>query len=350
MIIKNKKGIPKNALNDEPLTLTLNKHDVDANLNNYLFNPNSELPEENILISIQNKKVLTERNITIISGKPKSRKSVVAHSIIMSATSGHPVLGIECNIKKIDDVILIDTEQNKHDLHTSLCRMKSLVNLDEFPVNLKVYSFRELNAEQIKQSIELMLSENNKIKLIVIDGMLDLIFNMNDVIEVKNTIDFIKRLLTNFPISIVGVLHQSRATNFTIGHIGAFMDRFAQSIIDVTKLEDGSSEIKSNMMRSDADFKSYTFYWNFIQNNYTVNWMESNELVLNKVSDYSEHQHKDKLNKIFAVKDAYLYKDILKSFEREYQKSNYWCKQLSEHLFGINLITKENNYIIKNYD
>lgn len=348
MIIKSKKGIPKNALNDEPLTL--NKHDVDANLNNYLFNPNSELPEENILISIQNKKVLTERNITIISGKPKSRKSVVAHSIIMSATSGNPVLGIECNIKKIDDVILIDTEQNKHDLHTSLCRMKSLVNLDEFPVNLKVYSFRELNAEQIKQSIELMLSENNKIKLIVIDGMLDLIFNMNDVIEVKNTIDFIKRLLTNFPISIVGVLHQSRATNFTIGHIGAFMDRFAQSIIDVTKLEDGSSEIKSNMMRSDADFKAYTFYWNFIQNNYTVNWMESTELVLNKVSDYSEHQHKDKLNKIFAVKDAYLYKDILKSFEREYQKSNYWCKQLSEHLFGINLITKKNNYIIKNYE
>jgi hypothetical protein len=227
--------------------------------------------------------------------------------------------------------------------------MKALVNLDVFPVNLKVYSFRELNAEQIKQSIELMLTENNKIKLIVIDGMLDLIFNMNDVIEVKNTIDFIKRLLTNFPISIVGVLHQSRATNFTIGHIGAFMDRFAQSIIDVTKLEDGSSEIKSNMMRSDADFKSYTFYWNFNSNNYTVNWMENNELILNKVIDYNEQQHKEKLNKIFNVKDAYLYKDILKSFEREYQKSNHWCKQLAEHLFAINLIVKENNYITKNY-
>jgi hypothetical protein len=348
MIIKTKKGIPKNALNDEPLTLI--PYDEHANLDNYLFNPNFELPKENILISIQNKKVLTERNITIISGKPKSRKSVVAHSIIMAATSGHPVLGIECNINKIDDVILIDTEQNKHDLHTSLCRMKSLVNLDLFPVNLKVYSFRELNAEQIKQSIELMLNQNSKIKLIVIDGMLDLIFNMNDVIEVKHTIDFIKRLLTNFPISIVGVLHQSRATNFTIGHIGAFMDRFAQSIIDVTKLEDGSSEIKSNMMRSDADFKAYTFYWNYIQNNYSVNWMESTELVLNKVTDYSEHQHKEKLNKIFNVKDAYLYKDILKSMEREYQKSNHWCKNLTEHLFGINLIVKEGTQIVKNYD
>jgi hypothetical protein len=172
---------------------------------------------------------------------------------------------------------------------------------------------------------------------------------MNDVIEVKQTIDFIKRLLTNYPVSIVGVLHQSRATNFTIGHLGAFMDRFAQSIIDVTKLEDGSSEIKSNMMRSDSDFKPFSFYWNFNQNNYTVNWMESNEITLNKVSDYSEHQHKEKLSKIFATNDGYLYKDILKIFEREYQKSNYWCKQLTEHLFSLDLIKKTDKHIIKNY-
>ena len=76
------------------------------------------------------------------------------------------------------------------------------------------------------------------------------------------------------------------------------------------------------MMRSDADFKPFTFYWNYNQNNYTVNWMEENEIVLNKVSDYSEHQHQEKLNKIFSVKSEYLYKDILKNFEREYKKSN----------------------------
>jgi hypothetical protein len=227
--------------------------------------------------------------------------------------------------------------------------MKNLVNIDHFPTNLKVYSFRELNADQIKLSIENLLNTNNKIRLIVIDGMLDLLFNMNDVIEVKNTIDFIKRLLTLFPISIVGVLHQSRSTNFTIGHLGAFMDRFAQSILDITKLEDGSTEIKSNMMRSDQDFKPYTFYWNHNVNNYSVNWMESTELILNKVGDYSDHQHKEKLNKIFNIKSEYLYKDLLKSFEREYQKSNYWCKQLIEHLFALNLIVKTDKYIEKNY-
>lgn len=347
MLTKNKKSIPKDAQSVPPTNTLLYDQ---ANLDHYLFNPNLDLPQENVLISIQSKKILSERNIAIISGKPKSRKSVVAHSIIMAATSKHPVLGIECNLPNgDDDVVLIDTEQNKHDLHTSLCRMRSLVNLDHFPDNLKVYSFRELNADQIKSGIESLLQQNQKIRLIVIDGMLDLIFNMNDVIEVKNTIDFIKRLLTNFPVSIVGVLHQSRSTNFTIGHIGAFMDRFAQSILDITKLEDGSSEIKSNMMRSDQDFKPFTFYWNFNQNNYSVNWMESTELILNKVGDYSDHQHKEKLNKIFNVKSEYLYKDLLKSFEREYQKSNFWCKQLTEHLFALDLIIKTDKYIQKNY-
>lgn len=345
---KNKKSTTSDALIDanQP-ELTDNSI---ANISDYIFNPNIELPQENVLISIQAKKILTEGNIAIISGKPKSRKSVVAHSIIMAATSNHPVLGIECNLQtNQSEVILIDTEQNKHDLHTSLCRMKSLVNMDIFPPNLKVYSFRQLNAEQIKSSIELLLNQNSNIRLIVIDGMLDLIFNMNDVIEVKQTIDFIKRLLTNYPVSIVGVLHQSRATNFTIGHLGAFMDRFAQSIIDVVKLEDGSSEIKSNMMRSDSDFKPFNFYWNFNVNNYTVNWMEENEIVLNKVTDYSEHQHKEKLDKIFSIKTEHLYKDILKSFEREYKKSNYWCKLLTEHLFAIDLIIKQDKHIIKNY-
>jgi RecA-family ATPase len=346
---KNKKGIAKrNTLNDANPNPPL-LHDG-TNINEFIFNPNETLPQENVLISIQAKKVLSEGNIAIISGKPKSRKSVVAHSIIMAATSGNPVLGIECNLQSnTSEVVLIDTEQNKHDLHTSLCRMKSLVNMDLFPSNLRVYSFRQLNAEQIKINIESLLESNTNVRLIVIDGMLDLIYNMNDVIEVKQTIDFIKRLLTNYPVSIVGVLHQSRATNFTIGHLGAFMDRFAQSIIDVTKLEDGSSEIKSNMMRSDSDFKPFSFYWNFNQNNYTVNWMESNEITLNKVSDYSEHQHKEKLSKIFATNDGYLYKDILKIFEREYQKSNYWCKQLTEHLFSLDLIKKTDKHIIKNY-
>jgi len=309
---------------------------------NYLFNINDILPSENVIVSIQGKKCLSTKNVLVISGKPKSRKSVVAQSIIGAAICGKSVLGIEANIGLNDKVVLIDTEQSKHDLQNSLHRMCGLINLDILPNNFMCYSVRQLNPYKVKQAINEIVCNQN-VRLLVIDGALDLILNMNDILEVKDVLDFLKKILTENDVALILIVHQSKTANFTIGHLGSFLDRFAQTVLEVIKIENGNSEIKPQYMRSDADFKPYEFYFNHNINNYSINWVENLEVKATDISDYRIDQHQAKLSKIFMNNSELIYKDFLKLLAREYQKSEYFAKQLVKLFYDKDLILKSDS-------
>ena len=342
-IPKKSKAGPSIEPAPEDLTKINENTDV-ANIENYLFNPNDEMEPEEIIISIQGKNIGSVGNAVVITGKPKSRKSVVAHSIIGAALSGAACLGIEANLSSSDEVALIDTEQSRHDLKRSLNRMQNLVKIETFPEAFKCYSVRQLNPFKIKSVIK-TISENPKVKLIVIDGGLDLILNMNDVIEAKETVDFIKKILEENKICLVMIIHQSKSTNFTIGHFGSFMDRFVQTNIEVTKLDNGNSEIKAQLMRSDDNFKPYEFYWNYNDNNYSINWVESLEVTATDPKDFDKEAHANKLRLIFTQKEILIYKDLLTKIKLEYKKSEYWAKACVVYLYEIDLLEKTNNGI-----
>lgn len=343
MLARNKKKSATNKLAadsrfDKPTTI-----DEVTNIDDYLLNPNETLPDENTYITISGKTILTERNVAVISGKPKSRKSVIAHSIISSALSNKPVLGIECNIDK-HNIVLIDTEQSRHDLMRSLNRMKNLAGISNISDRLKLYSVRSLNVQQIRMMLQVICDNTNN-KIVIIDGALDLINNMNDVEESKSVIDLIKRMLVNYQISFVLVIHQSKSTNFTIGHFGSYFDRFAQSVVEVSKTESGSSRIASAMMRSDADFQPYEFYWNYQTNNYAISYTESIEMLAKHPQDISNETHKRKCEMLFKKNPDHNNTTLLVALKNEYHKSEHWCKGLIKHLYDLNLITKQQNKI-----
>lgn len=331
MLAKNK--AKKKAI--EPAPDTEPVHSADS----YIFDVNSELPPEKIIVSIQGKKCLSTKNVLVISGKPKSRKSVVAQSIVGAAISGRTVLGIEANIEPDDKVVLIDTEQSKHDLQNSLERMSRLINIERLPDRFVCYSVRQLNPPKIRQVISEIVTDQN-VRMLVIDGALDLILNMNDIIEVKEVLDFIKKILTDNDVALIMILHQSKTTNYTIGHLGSYLDRFAQTVLEVTKLENSNSEIKAQMMRSDADFMPYEFYWNFNVNNYTVDYLQADQSKFKNVQDFTNEDHQLKIAKVFSTQTELTYKDFLKLLAKEYQKSEHFAKQLVKQFYDAELIYK----------
>jgi hypothetical protein len=321
-------------------TEVLHPKEQEFNSDNYLFDLSNDIPQEQIVVSIQGKNVGSIGNAVVITGKPKSRKSVIAHAMIGAALSDSACLGIECNVPDDGDVVLIDTEQSKYDLYKSLNRMKSLCSFEDMPTKLKVFSFRQLNADNIKVCISQILLKNNRIRMMIIDGGLDLINNMNDVEESKATIDFIKKILSDYQIVLVMILHQSKSTNFTIGHFGSFMDRFAQSNIEVIKDENGNSKIKSQMMRSDADFKSYDFYFNHNVDNYTIDWHETGAMLMKQPSDIGNHLYLAALSRIFNNNEYCLYKDLVTGIGNEYEKTPTFSKNIIVHLFNEKLLIK----------
>lgn len=343
MIIKSKKKKPGDrspGLNTN--NLSPNPIEAITNLDDFLFDANQKLPDEQVIIRIQDKLIGSVGNAVVITGKPKSRKSVVAHSIICSAISGNNILGIESNLPGEDDqVCLIDTEQSNHDLSKSLNRLKQLGEMDQFDNKLLVYSFRSLNADQIKKSINSILDNNPNIRLLVIDGGLDLLNNMNDIMEVKETIDFLKQLFTKHQVCVVMVIHQSKSTGFTIGHWGSFMDRFGQTNIEVSKLDNGNSQIKSQHMRSDADFQTYEFYFNHNINNYSLHWSETKDVTGIDPDDITLEDHQNKLDIIFSdTTGSITYKELINQIQKIYGKNSTWAKKCVIHFYDQNLIEK----------
>jgi hypothetical protein len=314
---------------------------------NFLFDANKKLPVENIILTIQGKKCLSTKNVLVISGKPKSRKSVVAQSLIGSAISGKSVLGFDAKISNTDKVVLVDTEQSQHDLQNSLNRMSGLIGCNNLPTNFMCYTVRQLNPAKIKQVIS-EICTNENVRLIVIDGALDLILNMNDILEVKDVLDFIKNLLSKHNVAIVLIVHQAKTTNYTIGHLGSFLDRFAQTVLDVTKLDNGMSEIKAQMMRSDADFKPYSFYFNYNINNYSLDWHDNYEAKKTNVKDFNIIEHTLKVQNIFKLISTYTYTDLIKVVSNEYTSSDYLSKQIIKMLFDSQLIFKNDAGLITN--
>jgi hypothetical protein len=344
MIIKPKKKKPGNTPGSNYEIST--NYETPTNIDDFLFDANKQLPDEQVIIRIQDKLIGSVGNAVVITGKPKSRKSVVAHSIICSAISGKNVLGIESNLPADDDqVCLIDTEQSNHDLAKSLNRMKQLGEIEKFDDKLLVYTFRSLGADQIKKSINSILNSNPKIRLLIIDGGLDLLNNMNDILEVKETIDFLKQLFSKHQVCVVMVIHQSKSTGFTIGHWGSFMDRFGQTNIEVSKLDNGNSQIKSQHMRSDADFQTYEFYFNYNINNYSLHWSDASNQLNNtsgvQPGDISIGDHQDKLDLIFSHKNGSItYKELINQIQKVYEKNSTWAKKCVVHFYDQNLIEK----------
>lgn len=220
------------------------------------------------------KRVGSIGNFVAITGKPKTRKTAFANAILSSAIIGGEQLGFGVRLpanKK--NIVLIDTEQDSNDILYNLARLKNQLQIQSLNKykNFKVYAANVLHSTDIVKLVNGILSEDKNIGLLVIDGLLDLIDDMNDIKESKYICQQLKQWAINNGMLIVGILHQSKSTGFSIGHLGSFIDRKAQAVLSVEKEKDDSvSTCSANLMRSDAPFNPISIQYSIIDGCYIV--------------------------------------------------------------------------------
>jgi len=120
----------------------------------------------------------------------------------------------------------------------------------------------------------------------------------------------------NFNICIVGVLHQSKGNGYTIGHLGSFVDRKAESVLEVVKNDDDTTTLKPLLMRSDANFKDITiFYDNSIRNYATTTGNIDNCTQIRDIIGKQKLSHTelmDQIQKAIPNKSEHFYKSRIK--------------------------------------
>ena len=214
-------------------------------------------PPEVRVLTIRDNLILSRQNFALISGQPKVGKSTFTSSIIASAFSGYPIFDIQLHRHPDKKrIVLFDTEQSRIDLYKSIHQTVKLANISTFPDTLDVFSFRKDDAGQIMHFIQYYLENNPDCGTVIIDGLLDLVYNFNDERECKTVIDFLKRITAVNDIAIIGILHTGKSTGTSVGHLGSFADRYCQSNLEVIKdNEKNTIDLKPKLLRSCGNFE-----------------------------------------------------------------------------------------------
>jgi len=206
----------------------------------------------------------TAGNFVAITGLPKARKSTVVAAMIASFITGKPVYTFSLKIHKGKTKIAIfDTEQSPFDFNRQIFTIERLTGYSKADIFIFLDAFlmREDDPTMIMRLISEYLKENTDVGILIIDGLLDLIDNMNDEGASKRLIRMLKRWAKKHDILIMTVLHLGKKDQTSIGHIGSASDRYAQSTLLIEKTKEGDTVISAKYLRSAKDFEPIQIHW-----------------------------------------------------------------------------------------
>lgn len=215
----------------------------------------------------------TQGNILCITGGEGTGKSnyvaaLIAGSIIKDSRN-IDTLGV--NVRDNSDgkaVLLYDTEQSEVQLFKNVSNLLKRAKLNEKPEELRAFSLtgmsRKERLQAIVQSMDKYQYEYEGIRLVVIDGIADLVLSANDEAVSIRIVDELYRLAGIYRTCIVSVLHYVPNGLKLRGHLGSELQRKAAAIVSIElDSEPSVSVVKALKVRdgSPLDVPLMQFSW-----------------------------------------------------------------------------------------
>ena len=192
-----------------------------------------EIKENEYLLQIENTNKFSKGNISGWIGRAKSKKTF-ALTMFGAAVSGGIRLYGKFNANKQTDVLWIDTEQSPADVQKIVRRIKGLVGSEN---SVFVYGLRPLSPKQRIEAIEFLMNQHPKAEVMIIDGIRDLLMDINSAIESTEVMTLLMKWSYERAMHIAAVLHQNKGDGNSRGHIGTELENKAETIIRITKDE-----------------------------------------------------------------------------------------------------------------
>jgi hypothetical protein len=305
-----------------------------------------DLPEQIPTILINGKICAYPSNFICINGLPKSYKTTFAWFFIQSFITGNEVFKIKVNKEPNDKICLIDTEQSIYDFTRQSKNFKRALKVSKMPYNFSAFLFRKYEPDTIIKAITEIVA-TDKPKIIIIDNLTELVNNPNDMIESKSVISWLKKLSAENNIVIICLLHNAKSTMASIGNLGSYADRGAQTSVTVKHDKDaGTTTMEATLMRSDKYFTPITIKFDeelktFIEVETEIKEKSnSRKFVLMNITD---QEHKDKLKIIFIKTKEMAYSEVIAEITKMYGVGlNISKQQILPYLRGNEFITADN--------
>lgn len=175
--------------------------------------PSRELPKMEFLFRLFHKPCFPRGELVALSGKAKSGKTFVS-SILMALSFRSQVLSVERIEPKRLHVLWYDTEQSEEStqdiLRSRIIPMTGIAE-DQFPIDqFDVFNVRPEGYANRLPMLEAAVHHYHP-DLVVLDGIRDLVADINDGIVAQDCIERLMHLASEERCCIVCILHQNKS-------------------------------------------------------------------------------------------------------------------------------------------
>ena len=208
--------------------------------------------------------VMTAGEFSAIVAASKAKKSFLKSAFLgcyIGGSSENLFPNIKSHRDKNYTILDFDTEQGKWYTQRTFRRVKDISggNYQHY----KGYATRHLKSNERLLLIDDCLKNQSKlyenpVKLVSIDGVADLVENTNDLVMSKEASDYIMKWTYDYNIHITTVIHKSPLTGKPLGHLGTYVLKKAESVIDLDVQED-KSILVSNPYSRGYRFEDFVF-------------------------------------------------------------------------------------------
>lgn len=284
-----------------------------------------ETPPQIIWIDIST--IATLGNFSASTGKAKSKKTFNVSALVAASLAGKQVLNYRAHLPEGKQRILyVDTEQSRFHCRSVLERILRLAGLPTTtdPENLDFFCLREYSPSVRIEVIDYALRQQKGYGLVIIDGIRDLMLDINNAGESVEVINRMMEWSSRYDLHIHCVLHLNKGDNNVRGHIGTEMSNKAETVLVISKSNEnpGISEVHALHIR-EKEFKPFAF---------TIN--ETGLPVIAEVHSFGEppkpkartgftelsiEQHREALSAAFGEKPIRGFDNLLQSLMVSYE-------------------------------
>lgn len=279
------------------------------------------------IIWIENSTIATLGNFSASTGKAKSKKTFNVSAIVAASLGGRQVLNYRAHLPEGKHRILyVDTEQSRFHCHTVLGRILRLAGLPTTTdsENLDFICLREYSPSVRIGVIDYALRQRRDYGLVIIDGIRDLMFDINNTSESMEVINKMMEWSSKYDLHIHCVLHLNKGDNNVRGHIGTEMGNKAETVLVISKSNENPniSEVHALHIR-EKEFKPFAFAVDddglpVIAENHSF---DSNVRPKPRTGfmDLSVEQHREALSAAFGDKPIRGFENMLQALMTSYE-------------------------------
>ncbi len=293
-------------------------------------------------------------NFSASTGKAKSKKTFNVSAIVAAVLMNGEVLRYVAEFPDDKRTILyFDTEQSPCHCQKVIRRALQLAGLplDRHPDNLIFAQLRAQVPDTRLEIIDRAIATTPNVGLVIIDGVRDLMFDINNATESSRLINKLMEWTDKYQIHIHTVLHLNKSDDNVRGHVGTELNNKAETVLQVSKStsDDEVTEVSASCIRS-IDFAPFAFRVNDyglpeIVENHTFGKASKQQAF--SYNELSPDQHRKSLELAFAdgaIKGCQNCEDKIKAAYAScgYPYGDGKVTKLKTFLMNKRMIIKEN--------